>query len=73
MRISRRGFLTLLLIAQVYLAAAADTGGDRKRATSLYFDDHMKAVKPNEAATDSTLASKLWELSEKLTSAKIEL
>jgi len=55
---------------QVYLAAAADTAGDRSRRGGLYFDD-MKAVKPNEAATDTELAKKLWALSESLTGVKI--
>lgn len=57
---------------QVFLAAAADTGGDRTKAGGLYFDDQMRAVKANEAATDPALAKKLWQLSETLTGAKIE-
>ena len=36
----------------------------------LFFDD-MKAVKPTEAAQDPALARSLWDLSEKLTGAKI--
>ena len=55
---------------QVYLAAAADTGGDRMKRGGLFFDD-MKAVKPTEAAQDPALARSLWDLSEKLTGAKI--
>lgn len=56
---------------QVYLAAAADAGGDRNKKPKLYFDN-MKAVKPNEAAADSTLARQLWDVSEKLTGAKMQ-
>ena len=55
---------------QVYLAAAADSGGDRTKRGGLYFDD-MKAVKPTEASQDTALARQLWDLSEKLTGAKI--
>jgi len=55
---------------QVYLAAAADTQGDRGSRSGLYFDK-MKAVAPNAAAADPELAKKLWELSESLTGAKI--
>ena len=57
---------------QVFLAAAADTGGDRKKAGGVYFDV-MKAVKATEAATDPELARKLWQVSEKLTGTKIDL
>jgi len=57
---------------QVYLAAAADTGGDRKSSGGLYFDD-MKPSKPSAAAMNAELASQLWEVSEKLTGAKIAL
>jgi hypothetical protein len=32
----------------------------------------MKAVKPSEAAADSTLARQLWDVSEKLTGAKMQ-
>lgn len=55
---------------QVYLAAAADTDGDRTRRGGLYFDD-MKAVKPAEASQDGALARRLWDLSEQLTGATI--
>ena len=55
---------------QVYLAAAADSGGDRTKRGGLFFDD-MKAVKPSEAAQDAALARRLWDLSEQLTGAKI--
>lgn len=57
---------------QVYLAAAADTGGDRTKAGGLYFD-RMKAVQPADAASDSALAKRLWQVSEELTGAKIGL
>jgi hypothetical protein len=33
----------------------------------------MKAVKPNDAAADPSLARRLWDLSEKLTGTKLEL
>jgi NAD(P)-dependent dehydrogenase (short-subunit alcohol dehydrogenase family) len=55
---------------QVFLAAAADNGGDRARKPKLYFDK-MKAVKPNDAAADPALAKRLWEISEKLTASPI--
>lgn len=55
---------------QVYLAAAADSGGDRTRRGGLYFDD-MKAVKPTDASQDGALARRLWDLSEQLTGVKI--
>jgi len=55
---------------QVFLAAAADAGGDRTAKPKLYFDN-MKAVKPNEAAADPALARKLWDISEKLTKTTI--
>ena len=58
---------------QVYLAAAADAGGDRSRRPSGLFYDNMKAVKPTDAASDPELAKKLWRLSEELTGAKIAL
>jgi len=57
---------------QVFLAAAADTGGDRKKAGGLFFDK-MKAVKANAPSTDAALAKRLWQLSEELTGAKIPL
>lgn len=57
---------------QVYLAAAADTGGDRTKVSGLFFDA-MKPVKPTEAASDPELAQQLWSLSEELTGAKIAL
>ena len=57
---------------QVYLAAAADTGGDRTKRGGLFFDD-MRAVKPTEAAQDPALARRLWDLSEELTGANIRI
>lgn len=57
---------------QVYLAAAADSNGDRSKVGGLFFDK-MKAVKPTDAASDSALAKKLWSVSEELTGAKIAL
>ena len=36
---------------QVYLAAAADTNGDRSKVGGLFFD-RMRSVKPTEAASD---------------------
>lgn len=57
---------------QVFLASAGDTGGDRTKVGGLYYDDHMKAVKPNGPSADPTLASQLWKLSEELTGFKIE-
>ena len=57
---------------QVYLAAAADTGGDRTKVGGLFFDN-MKAVKPTEAAVDADLARALWALSEELTGTKFAL
>ena len=57
---------------QVYLAAAADTGGDRSKVGGLFFDA-MKAVKPTETSSDPELAQRLWRLSEELTGAKISL
>ena len=57
---------------QVYLAAAADTGGDRTKVGGLFFDN-MRAVKPTEAAQDPALARRLWDLSEELTGAKIRI
>jgi len=57
---------------QVYLAASADSNGDRTTTTGLYFDS-MKAVTPAEASTDPQLARQLWELSEKLTGTQIKL
>eukprot|EP00316_Scyphosphaera_apsteinii_P015873 CAMPEP_0119302440 /NCGR_PEP_ID=MMETSP1333-20130426/4031_1 /TAXON_ID=418940 /ORGANISM="Scyphosphaera apsteinii, Strain RCC1455" /LENGTH=383 /DNA_ID=CAMNT_0007304787 /DNA_START=29 /DNA_END=1180 /DNA_ORIENTATION=+ len=57
---------------QVYLAAATDTGGDRTKRAGSYFDK-MVVAKPSEASTDPMLALRLWELSEKLTGAKIDI
>lgn len=57
---------------QVYLAAAADTAGDRTARGGTYFDK-MKAVKPTDASTDKELARRVWELSEQLTNTKIAL
>jgi len=57
---------------QVFLAAAADSGGDRAKRGGVYFDK-MKAVKPNEAAVDQELAKQLWAVSEKLTGATIAI
>mmetsp|Transcript_64800 Transcript_64800/g.122905 ORF Transcript_64800/g.122905 Transcript_64800/m.122905 type:complete len:469 (+) Transcript_64800:92-1498(+) len=56
---------------QVYLAAAADTGGDLTRSGGLYFDK-MKPDKATEASTDGELAKKLWAVSEQLTGTKID-
>jgi len=56
---------------QVFLAAAADTGGDRTRRGAVYFDE-MKAAAATTAATDPKLAQKLWQLSEKLTGVTID-
>jgi len=57
---------------QVYLASAADTGGDRTRRGGLYFDA-MKAVAPTDAASDGELARRLWDLSEALTGTKFAI
>lgn len=57
---------------QVYLAAAAEAGGDLASTPALYYDD-MKATAPNGAASDAELAHKLWALSERLTGVKIQL
>ena len=57
---------------QIYLAAAADTGGDRTRVGGLFFDK-MKEVKATDAASDPELAKELWRLSEELTGTKIAL
>jgi len=55
----------------VFLAAAADAGGDRSRKPGLYYA-RMKAVKSGEVAADPTLARKLWDVSEKLTGVRIQ-
>ncbi len=55
---------------QVYLAAAADTGGNYAAKTALYFDA-MKPAIANQAATDPELARKLWGVSEALTGKKL--
>ena len=57
---------------QVYLAAAADSGGDRTKVGGLFFD-RMRAVKATDAATDGELAKQLWSVSEELTGTKIGL
>ena len=51
---------------QVYLAAAADSGGDLTRNGGIYFDD-MKASKANPITDDLQLAKDLWDVSSKLT------
>ena len=51
---------------QVYLAAATDTGGDLAAKRALYFDA-MAPAQASNAATDPSLARKLWDLSESLT------
>ena len=57
---------------QVYLAAAADSAdGGRARVKGVYYDG-MKMVKPADYALDASLAKKLWDVSERLTGAKIE-
>lgn len=56
---------------QVFLAAAADTSGDRKKRGGIYFDK-MKANKANDAATNPVLAKQLWQVSEKLTGTTME-
>mmetsp|Transcript_23323 Transcript_23323/g.74718 ORF Transcript_23323/g.74718 Transcript_23323/m.74718 type:complete len:386 (+) Transcript_23323:1-1158(+) len=58
---------------QVFLAAAADAGGDRARRPKTLYFDKMKAVKPNDAAADPALAKRLWEISETLTGATVDL
>lgn len=58
---------------QVFLSAAADSGGDRAAQPAGLFFDAMKVVKANDAATDPQLASRLWEISEKLTGMKFDL
>ena len=60
----------LTAFRQVYLSAAADTGGDlARRPKDIYFDK-MKGTQANEAATSLPLARELWELSERLTGIK---
>ena len=54
---------------QVFLAAGGDTGGDLAKPTALYFDA-MAPAKANEAATDTKLARKLWDVSEQITGLK---
>ena len=56
---------------QVYLAAGADTAdGDLGAHGGLYYDRQRPAT-PNPATNDRELARRLWEVSEKLTGAKI--
>jgi len=53
---------------QVFLSAAADVGGDLTAAPGgLFFNDLMKPVAANAAASDPVLAARLWDLSERLT------
>ena len=74
---ARRGARMPLTLAasrvQVFLAAAADAGGDRARRPKTLYFDKMKAVKPNDAAADPALAKRLWEISETLTGATVDL
>ena len=44
---------------------------DRGRKPALYFDK-MKAARPNDAVEDPVLARRLWDVSEKLTRARID-
>ena len=56
---------------QIYLAAGADTGGKlAQRSPSMYYAE-MKPDTPVSAATDASLAKRLWEVSERLTGAKM--
>jgi NAD(P)-dependent dehydrogenase (short-subunit alcohol dehydrogenase family) len=55
---------------QVWLAAAADSGGDRTKRGGVFFDK-MRAVAATDAATDGELARRLWDLSEALTGTRI--
>jgi len=55
---------------QVFLAAAADSGGDFAKDGGKYFDE-MKVSKPADFTNDRELAAKLWDVSERLTGATI--
>lgn len=57
---------------QVFLAAAADSGGDLSKDGGMYFDN-MKATAPADFTQDARVAKRLWELSEKLTGVQIAL
>jgi len=57
---------------QVFLAAAADSSGDLTKDGGKYFDE-MKVSRPADFTGDPELASKLWEVSEKLTGTKLTL
>ena len=59
---------------QVYLAAGADNADGKlsKRTDGVYYD-LMKPASPTSAATDGEAAKRLWEVSERLTGAKIAL
>lgn len=57
---------------QIFLAAAADSDGDLSQNGGKYFDD-MKQSTPAAFTTSKDLALRLWEVSEKLTGAKMHI
>eukprot|EP00747_Dinoflagellata_sp_TGD_P178944 gnl/TRDRNA2_/TRDRNA2_28894_c0_seq1.p1 gnl/TRDRNA2_/TRDRNA2_28894_c0~~gnl/TRDRNA2_/TRDRNA2_28894_c0_seq1.p1 ORF type:complete len:492 (+),score=83.08 gnl/TRDRNA2_/TRDRNA2_28894_c0_seq1:33-1508(+) len=57
---------------QVFLAAAGDSNGDLTKDGGNYFTD-MKLYQPAPYVNDQDLATKLWEVSETLTGAKISI
>merc|ERR1712048_434127 len=54
---------------QVFLAAAADSGGDLTKDGGNYFDE-MKVATPMPFTNSQQLAKSLWDVSEQLTGAK---
>eukprot|EP00747_Dinoflagellata_sp_TGD_P206784 gnl/TRDRNA2_/TRDRNA2_80443_c0_seq1.p1 gnl/TRDRNA2_/TRDRNA2_80443_c0~~gnl/TRDRNA2_/TRDRNA2_80443_c0_seq1.p1 ORF type:complete len:505 (+),score=92.52 gnl/TRDRNA2_/TRDRNA2_80443_c0_seq1:75-1589(+) len=57
---------------QIFLAAGADNNGDLTKGGGKYFVD-MKVGKPIPLTSNRALASKLWEVSERLTGTKIPI
>lgn len=55
----------------MWLAAAADAGGDLTAHGGLYYDD-LAAVRPNPMTEDEQLAQRLWEETARLAKTDIK-
>jgi hypothetical protein len=55
----------------VWLAAAADAGGDLTAHGGQYYDD-LAAVRPNSMTEDEKLARRLWDETVRLAKTDIE-
>lgn len=48
----------------LYLAAAEEVRGEKRRFAGRYFETNLEPAAPSKLASDPKLARNLWELSE---------